>query len=250
LNQLEGELNIKTKICDLHNIEYDYVCSKCIEPVLKNTSFKSLEDIRKYQLLNAKKVILKDVRETIKSIGVMKSKFVEEFVYSGILLYSIEERKIIGTEFKKYKPLFINYFPTILFLNHTDIYLDLINHLKLKPECYIINASGQIHPYLFGAACDLGLKTHEPIIGYTKKLLYGIIKEIDSILDIPMIWHKSQHIGYAIPKPNSKKYYYISVGNHISLQTAAKLLLSVDLNIISILNAELNNFIKKKEKES
>jgi len=243
-------LNIKNKICDLHKIEYDYVCSKCIEPLLKNTSFRSLEDIRKFQKLNARKVNLKDVSKTIKSIGLMKSKIFEEFAYSGIFLYDIEEKCILGTEFKKFNPIFTNYYPTILFLNHTDIYLDLIKDLKLKPECYIINASGQIHPYLFGAACDLGLKIHEPIIGYTKKLLYGIMEEIDSTLDIPMIWHKSQHIGYAIPKPNSKKYYYISVGNNISLQTAAKLLLSLDLNIISILTTELNNFIKKKEKKS
>jgi len=128
-------------------------------------------------------------------------------------------------------------------LNQTEIYLDLIHDLKLIPDCYIINSSGQIHPFLYGGACDFGLKlkTNTPVIGYTKQLLFGALKKIKDNLEIYGVYYEKLLVGYAIPK-SKKKYYYISIGNNISLETAKKVFLSIDLNLISILKQSLNSF--------
>jgi len=117
--------------------------------------------------------------------------------------------------------------------------------LKLIPDCYIINSSGQIHPFFYGGACDFGLKlkTNTPVIGYTKQLLFGALKKISGNSEIYGVYNENLLIGYAIPKPNSKKYNYISVGNNISLETAKKVFLSIDLNLMSILKQRLNSFI-------
>ncbi len=124
--------------------------------------------------------------------------------------------------------------------------MDLIKDLHIPLDCYVINSSGQIHPYLYGCACDFGLKINTPVIGYTKKLLFGELRENKQNPNIPGVYSQDSLIGYAIPKPNSKKYLYISVGNNISLQSALELLLKIDLMILSKLNIDLNSFIQNK----
>lgn len=144
--------------------------------------------------------------------------------------------------------MFTEYFPSILFLNQTVIYLDLIKDLDIPLDCYIINSSGQIHPFLYGSACDFGLKIKIPVIGYTKKLLFGELKENKHNPEIQGVYSKDYLIGYAIPKPNSKKFIYISVGNNISLQSALKLFLKIDFMMFSNLSNELNNYCSKEKK--
>jgi deoxyinosine 3'endonuclease (endonuclease V) len=115
--------------------------------------------------------------------------------------------------------------------------------MEITPDCYIVNSSGQMHPYLYGSACDFGLKISIAVIGFTNKLLFGNLKENFEESPYIEVVHKKHLIGYAIPKPNSKKYLYISVGNHISLETALNIFLVLDQNLISSLKMELHNFI-------
>ena len=124
--------------------------------------------------------------------------------------------------------------------------MDLITDLDLPLDCYVTNSSGQIHPYLYGCACDFGLKIKTPAIGYTKKLLFGELRENKQNPNIPGVYSQDSLIGYAIPKPNSKNYLYISVGNNISLQSALKLLLKIDLMILRKLDIDLNSYIQNK----
>lgn len=124
--------------------------------------------------------------------------------------------------------------------------MDLIKDLDIPLDCYVTNSSGQIHPYLYGCACDFGLKIKTPVIGYTKKLLFGELRENKQNPNIPGVYSQDSLIGYAIPKPNSKNYLYISVGNNISLQSALKLLLKIDLMILRKLDIDLNSYIQNK----
>lgn len=233
------------KICKIHKTKYNYICSKCLKPFLIKTNFSSLEEIRKYQIKNAQKVKAKDKKKKIYSVGIIKLKILKDFTHIGIIFYDIIDHKIKNSFFKSFEPIFSKYFPSVLFLNQTEIYLSLINKLNTSPDCYILNSSGQIHPYLYGAACDVGIHLKVPVIGYTKKLLFG-----QSILDkkkheIPGIYCKNQLIGYAVPKQNSKKHFYLSVGNNISLQTALDIFLKIEVKIFSRLNNDLNNFIQR-----
>lgn len=187
---------------------------------------------------------LVDKRTDYNLIGLINIRFIEDLAYSGLLIYDIKDKEIVNTNFNSFKPLFTEYFSSILFLNQTDIYLDLLKDLKIVPDCYVVNSSGQIHPFLYGGACDFGLKVDVPVIGYTKKLLFGELKKTNENLDISGIYYQDRLLGYAIPKPGSKKFLYISVGNNISLKTAKEVFLKVNLTMISILKQKLNSFIR------
>jgi len=233
------------KICETHLLKFEYVCPKCLKPFLKHTNFSSLDEIREYQRINAKKVNLSDKIEQFKIAGIIKTKFIENIVYSILLFYDINKERILNIRFKSYNSPYMKYFPSVLFLNHTDIYLNLIKDLPNYPDFYIVNSSGQIHPFFYGAACDFGLKTEIPVIGFTKNLLFGKIKDNEIEQGVKTIYHRSKLLGYAISKPYSKKFLYISVGNNISLLTALKIFLKIDFKIFSSLSIELNNYITK-----
>ena len=162
----------------------------------------------------------------------------------------MNESKIVDILLKTFRPIFSKYLTTVLFLNQTEIYLNMIKDVKMNLNCYLLNTSGQIHPFLFGAACDLGLKIETPVVGYTKKLLFGEFRENEKYPTIPEIYHGDRLIGYAIPKPNSKKYLYISVGNNIILHSALKIFLKLNFKIFSKLRNELSIFIHEIDKNS
>lgn len=174
----------------------------------------------------------------------MKIKLKEDLAYSCALIYNRKEKKIIEETFLISKPLITEYFPTILFLNQTPIYIDLINKLNMEQDCFIVNSSGQIHPFYYGTACDLGLQIDTPVIGYTKSLLFGEIRENNADSDFKEIVSENRLLGYAIPKPGSAKYYYVSIGNKVSPKTLKNLFKNFDLNVINQLNRSLDSFIK------
>ncbi|MFX0189018.1 MAG: endonuclease V [Candidatus Hodarchaeota archaeon] len=235
---------IKTDRCKVHSIEYYYVCPECVQPYLINTPFSTLEEVREFQKENAKKVSLIDKNTEYNLIGLIKIRFLEGLAYSGLLIYNISDNEIVNISFKSFKPIFTKYLSSILFLNQTDVYMDLICDSKIVPDCYIVNSSGQIHPFLYGCACDFGLKINIPVIGYTKKLLFGELKETKKNIKFSEIYYQDRILGYAIPKIGSKRYFYISVGNNISLKSAMDVFLKLNLKMMRILKQKLNSFIR------
>ncbi|MBD3339118.1 MAG: hypothetical protein GF353_08410 [Candidatus Lokiarchaeota archaeon] len=237
------------KYCDKHNLEYNYICPKCIKPLLLKTQFSDLFEIRQYQRDQSTKISEVDLKTEYRTIGIIKIRFKRGIVHTGILIYDLNERIVIDEFFEKIPPKFTNYLPSILFLNWTEIYLQLIKNSGFNPDCYIVNSSGKIHPYLCGAACELGLRLDSSIIGYTKSLLFGVVKEMKNLkLRRQSIWgvfHEGNLLGYRIPKPNSTKHFYISVGNNISLESALKIFLNLDFKLFSLILVKIHNFFKK-----
>lgn len=238
------------QFCKKHAVYYYYICPECVKPFLGKTHFSSLEEVRKYQLRNAKRVNTKDINDRIRLIGIIKLRILNEIAFVGILIYDIDNHIIIDSLYKTFEPRFSQYFPSILFLNQTEIYLSIIKAVKTSPHCYLINVSGQIHPYLFGTACDVGIQTKIPVIGYTKKLLFGRIDTYENKYSFSGVYHNNTLIGYAIPRENSTKSLYISVGNNISLQRALDVFLKIDFKILSKLSIDLNNFKQTIQKKS
>ncbi len=219
-----------------------------MKPYFENTQFSNLKEVRKYQKRNAKKVSLIDKRTDFNLIGIIYIRLIEDLAYSGLLIYNINDKEIVNISFRTFKPLFTRYFSSILFLNQTEIYLDLIKDINIIPSCYIINASGQIHPYFYGAACDFGLQIGTPVIGYTRTLLFGEFRKNKENSNIAQIYFEENLIGYAISKPNTKKFYYISVGNNLSLLSALSIFNKLDLGLFSSLRNDLNNYIQNKKR--
>jgi len=240
--------------CKKHNLSYKYVCPECFQPYLEETPFSSLEEIRKYQKLNSKRIKTTNLNNKINLIACLKIKYYNNVAYAGSILYDIKNQKYKNFKIRKYKQI-IPYFPTLLFLRDLEIYLNLAEQIKFNPDCYILNASGQLHPFLFGVASDFGVKLKEeiPVIGVSKNNLCKSsipinLKELNKSKIVGDIVFKNKLVGKYLLIKNLKNGIYISVGNNISLNFAmiiiSNLLKYRIPEPIRLLNIELNKTIK------
>jgi len=239
--------------CKKHDLSYTYVCPECLKPYLKGSIFLNLEEIRQYQKSNSLKVKTIDAKKTINIICALKIKYIENIAFAGSLLYDINHQSVTNCKIMKFHQPF-PYFSTVLFLRDLEIYLKLAQELIDEPDCYILNASGQLHPFFFGTASNFGikLKSEVPVIGITKKPLIKDIqvknlKKIDDgkiIGDVILI---DKTIGKYLTSEDSKKGTYISVGNNISLDSALKIVLKIHKfrvpEPVRLLGIELKKFI-------
>ena len=239
--------------CEKHDLYYTYVCPECLKPYLKDSFFLNLEEIRQYQKSNSNKVKTMDIKKVINVICALKIKYFDKIAYAGLLLYDINHQIVLDCKIKRFPQRF-PYFSTILFLRDLDIYLHLAKILDKDPDCYLLNASGQLHPFLFGVASDFGikLKSEVPVIGITKTLLIKDVtvenfknsEDRKIVGDIILI---DKLIGKYLSSENSKKGIYISVGNNISLNSAFKIILKMHKyrvpEPIRLLDLELKKFI-------
>ena len=241
--------------CEKHNFDYKYVCSKCLDPYLRNTTFSSLEEIREYQKINSIKINTANQKNEINTLICLKIRYFNKLIYAGSLLYDIKKQMTINFDILKFKESF-PYFPTILFLRDLEVYLNLVEEINYHPDCYLLNASGQLHPYLFGVASDFGLnlKSKIPVIGVTKKnlcrnVIINNLKGLNGDKIVGDVLFENKIVGKYLSFKNLKKGIYISVGNNISLNSALKIILKiVKYRIpepIRLLSIELNKFIKK-----
>jgi deoxyribonuclease V len=94
----------------------------------------------------------------------------------------------------------------------------ILSTLKLLKENFdvlLIDGNGRLHPRKFGLACYVGIVLDKPTIGIAKSLLCG--KIIGNLVKLD-----DEILAYVIEKKKGKKIF-VSIGNKISLETAAKL---------------------------
>ncbi len=84
---------------------------------------------------------------------------------------------------------------------------------------YLIDGQGRLHPRGFGIACQVGVCLDVPTVGAAKSLLQGKVEGDGRRAPVRL---NGRFVGYQI-HPNGRTRTYVSVGNRVSLETAADL---------------------------
>ena len=74
--------------------------------------------------------------------------------------------------FEFFKPS-IPYIPSFLHYRESPGYHAVIKRLEEKPDLFLFDGNGIIHPYGIGLASQMGLELKQPTVGIAKKLLLG-----------------------------------------------------------------------------
>jgi deoxyribonuclease V len=114
------------------------------------------------------------------------------------------------------------YIPGLLFLRETEPVLAVLEKLGHSYDLLMVDGHGLLHPRRFGVACYIGIKIDKPTIGIGKSLLCGNAVERNGS---QIVLLDGKKLGIVL-KTNSKPIY-VSIGNKISLRTAAKLVKEV-----------------------
>lgn len=116
------------------------------------------------------------------------------------------------------------YIPTLLAFRETLPAYMALKKVKSPYQVVFVDGNGRLHPYKAGFACQLGVIIKKPTIGIAKKLLVGRVSEWRD--NFAYVYLDNEIIGVALQTRKGAKPIFVSVGNMITLQTAARLTLS------------------------
>jgi len=123
-------------------------------------------------------------------------------------------------------PTSFPYVPGLLSFREAPAILNALSKLEKMPDLLLCDGHGIAHPRRLGIASHLGLLLDIPAIGVAKSILVGqhdpLAYEADAwqpLLDCGEV------VGAAVRTRPGVKPVYVSIGHHLSLETAIKLVL-------------------------
>lgn len=118
------------------------------------------------------------------------------------------------------------YVPGLLSFREIPPLLEAWEKLESKPEALIADGHGYAHPRRFGFACHLGMALGIPTAGCAKSILVGAPEPLGNERGdrAPLMDH-GEEIGAALRTRSGVSPVYVSVGDHITLDSAVDLVL-------------------------
>ncbi len=118
------------------------------------------------------------------------------------------------------------YISGFFYLREAPLIIDILNDIKYEGSI-LIDGNGILHPRRMGLASYVGIKMNNPTVGVAKKLMLGEVG-IRQGKKAPIMLNNEQ-LGMAFWAPKRRKPFYVSVGNRISLDSAADIIERVTL---------------------
>ena len=118
------------------------------------------------------------------------------------------------------------YVPGLLSFREVPIVLEAFAKLKVRPDVVMCDGQGYAHPRRFGLACHLGTWLSIPTLGCAKTRLIGTHREPGKKPgSLAPLRDKGEVIGSVVRTKFNTKPLYVSVGNHIDLPSAVRVVL-------------------------
>jgi deoxyribonuclease V len=119
------------------------------------------------------------------------------------------------------------YVPGLLSFRETPIVLEALAKLCSEPDVVMLECHGYAHPRRFGLACHIGLWLERPCLGCAKTRLVGEFKEPKKAAgSVAPLTHQGEVIGEVVRTRTGVKPVFVSVGHHIDLASAVRVVLS------------------------
>ncbi len=152
----------------------------------------------------------------------------QEYAVCCIVILDYETGEIL--ESKQYHDqIKCPYMPGFLAFRELPLILETVKLLEIKPDLYVFDGNGYLHPRHMGIASHAGLLLNQPSIGVAKtyyKVMDTDYKEPDqsagSYTDIRI---QNEVYGRVLRTHDGVKPVFLSVGTGIALDTAMKIVL-------------------------
>jgi deoxyribonuclease V len=125
------------------------------------------------------------------------------------------------------QPAAFPYVPGLLSFREGPVLVEAFGKLKKKPDVFLFDGSGYLHPRRIGIACHMGLWLNAPTVANAKTKLCG---EHGRVGAKPGSWapvmHKDEVIGAALRTKAGCKPVFVSAGHMSDLQSAIALVMA------------------------
>jgi len=192
----------------------------------------NLQELEKIQYELAKKLNLNDKIDinNIKTVAGIDTTFLNPWenptkAISSIIVLDFETMDIIEEVFGE-KEIDFPYIPTFLAFRELPSIMEAYQKLKTKPDIFILDGQGIMHPRKMGIASHFGVITNSVSIGCGKTRLTGNFKEPENKpMAYSEVYIKNQLVGYALRVKKNTNSIYISPGNNISVESSLKVII-------------------------
>jgi len=184
---------------------------------------KELIPIRQEQVLLSSHILL-DSELSLEDITLVAGLDVayskdDKLACAGIVVVDFRTLEPVEEHFEYFQPL-IPYIPSFLHYRESLGYHTVIKRLEEKPDLFIFDGNGIIHPHGIGLASQMGLEIKQPTIGIAKKLLMGEFVSPLRKGGYSEIIHDERTIGVAFQSAGPPaKPVYLSQGHMIDFNT-------------------------------
>ena len=179
----------------------------------------SLEKAHAMQLQLSKLVIHKDtLPETVHYIAGVDVAHTKEISIGAVVVLDFASLSPVESQVAHVKTRF-PYVPTLLALRETPPAFSAIRKLQVRPDVFLVDAHGIMHPHRLGFATHLGLVIDKPTIGVAKDPLCGKAESVTGQRWVP-ITDRGEIVGAQLSTMARRRPVYVSVGHKISLQRA------------------------------
>ncbi|NHJ33309.1 MAG: endonuclease V [Asgard group archaeon] len=184
---------------------------------------KELIPVRQEQVLLSPQIILESdlSLEDITLVAGLDVAYSKEdkLACAGIVVVDIRTLEPVEEHFEFFESP-IPYIPSFLHYRESSGYHAVIKHLEEKPNLFLFDGNGIIHPYGIGLASQMGLELKQPTIGIAKKLLFGEFIDPLKKCGYSEIIYEDKIIGAAFQsKDPPVKPIYLSQGHLVNFNT-------------------------------
>jgi len=183
-----------------------------------------MEKAREMQLQLAKRVIQEDtLPETIQRVAGVDVAYVGEVSIGAAAVLDYDSMSLLEGQTAHTRTRF-PYVPTLLSFREIPPALSVLRKLTVKPDVFLVDGQGRMHPRRLGFASHLGLVAQVPTVGVAKSPLCGEAEPLGGRLWAPVV-DGGEIVGASVLTKPGRKPVYVSVGHRVSLDRAVKITL-------------------------
>ena len=145
---------------------------------------------------------------------------------AAVVLWDARERRVVEQHVAAARLRF-PYIPGLLSFLEAPALLAALGRLRRRPHALLCDGQGRAHPRRFGIACHVGVLTGLPSIGCAKSRLTGSHREPGARRGSSVVLADGpEPIGAVLRTRDGVKPVYVSVGHHMDLATARRIVLA------------------------
>lgn len=115
----------------------------------------------------------------------------------------------------------VPYIPTFLAFREIPVIMKAYENLKTKPDIFIFDGQGILHPRKMGIASHFGVLTDTVTIGCAKSHLYGKFRQPENKpMSYTPVYVENEIRGYCLRVKKNTNPIFVSPGNNISVDSS------------------------------
>lgn len=159
----------------------------------------------------------------IKTVAGVDVSIKNKIAQAAVVVLTFPNFEIVETALAQ-QPVTFPYVPGLLSFREGPVLVDAFTKLKTKPDVFMFDGSGYLHPRRIGIACHMGLWLGVPTVANAKTKLCGEFGRVPVRRgSYAPVTHKDEVIGAALRTKKGCSPVFVSAGHLSDLDSAIAL---------------------------